>query len=786
MTDQQFEEKFLERNVADLCKEYDRIRGANVNSARITPEIIDGLKPVQRRTLVAMFESKDKGEKFRKVASITGDTFGKYHPHSPTSITDALVGIAQWWHNTIPLIEGSGNFGTVSGDPAGADRYIKARLSEYAKACFFDNWDDAVIDTVMAANEEDKEPLYLPAKYPNVLLNGTIGIGYGLGSNIPCYNFRELVRACMLLMTNPDADIILIPDSPTGADIIECDFGKICRSGSGTYRQRCTYEIDPVKNIIKITTLPYLVTVNSIREKIAEIKENNGLPELISMDDRSKANVDLDLILRDDANPYKFMKKLIKEVAGLEKPYPVNIVIVSDYNTLDYPIKDALLSWIRWAREQKRTVTSHKRTRLISDQRMNDVKLFIMSKENLNSTIEIFKTSRNRSEIERRLMEKYHNSPIKMDSLQTRTLSNMRLVDLSLDAYDEYLKRKEEINNELEVVEKILNTPGGIDEEIIADLKDGDKRFGIPRRSNVVSYEIKTSSDVSGTCILQLSSDGMINRRIATNIDEEPIPTDSNGFAVKVDNDSSFILIDNKGYHSFIKVNDIPIDSDVPVNRYSRQILDGDIIAMLPIDFDVDRCCTLVSKYGLIKRIRVSDMKPSKRPCIDLIDNDKVIKGIVTLTKSQKDILIYTKEGMGQRLDPNSIRVTSPIAKGGNGFKLMDEDEIVGCYSIDPEENRYLLYVTTKGKMRLNLIDYLPKRDSKHDAMVRLISLNDRDKLLSIVGCNKHDKLQVFFDDGSNEIIDISKMTESTMSEDPKKLTSKNAVTTNVVKVKLV
>ena len=188
----EFSEKFIDRNIAELAETYDKIKGANTNIYRIAPDFIDGLKPVQRRAIYIM-SLKDKGEKFRKLATISGDTFGRVHPHSPVSIEDAIVNITQEWHNIIPLVEGEGNFGTVSGDPSGASRYIKARLSKYCIACFFEDWKDSVVDMEMGYDEETKMPIYLPAKYPNILLNGCLGIGYGASSNIPCFNFREVV-----------------------------------------------------------------------------------------------------------------------------------------------------------------------------------------------------------------------------------------------------------------------------------------------------------------------------------------------------------------------------------------------------------------------------------------------------------------------------------------------------------------------------------------------------------------------------------------------------------------
>lgn len=779
-----FEEKFIDKNISSLCLEYDSVRGANVNLARITPDFIDGLKPVARRLLYVMY-LKDQGKKYRKVAAITGDTIARLHHHSQTSVKDCLVGLEQWWKNHIPLIDGYGNFGSVAGDEAGADRYIQAKLSDYAYECFFSDWKESAVDMIMGADEETMEPLYLPAKYPNVLLNGSLGIGYGMASNLFPANFKETVEACIVLMTNPNADIIIIPDSPTGCDVIMTDFKKICDTGNAGYSMRCKYNICPETNQIIITNLPYQVTANGVREKIADIKEKNGLPELIKMSDFSGKGVDLRLTIRDDVNPYKFMKKLIQNVPGLEKSYPVNITVTNDYESFDWSIKKLLIEWIRYRREQKRVIINHKRTLLLAEQRTNDVKIFVMSKENHDITNDIYRTSRNKREIEENLISRYRNSPIRMDSLQARTLSEMKNYERSKDAYDSYLKRRDELIVEIQEVEDILHTENGIDKLIIAELRDGIKKFGTPRKSNVVPYKISIDTEVEGTCILQLSSDGMILRKIATNVDEEPIPTDSNGFAVKVDNQSSFILIDEKGYYSFIKVKELPVDQEVPLNRFIKQRLEK-IVGLLPFDFESNRSCTLISKFGMIKRLKICDMKPTKRPCIDISSDDKLIKGIVNEVKSPKDILIYTREGMGQRLDPNSIKVTSTFAKGGSGFKLQKDDEIVGCYSIDPGENQYLLYVTSKGKARLNAINYLPMRDSKHDRMVRLITLNDRDNLIGIVGCNKLDKVIAYFQDGETEIIDVSKLSEETMSSEPKKVTRRNAVSNNIVKVKLI
>jgi DNA topoisomerase IV subunit A len=607
----------------------------------------------------------------------------------------------------------------------------------------------------------------------------------GMSTNLPAFNFREVIEVTIGLMKNPKMNVVLIPDSPTGADIIETDFGRLCNRGKGSYMQRCTYEIDPEANIITITSLPDTIFADGIRSKVVDIKERNGLPEIVSMNDLSGKKINMEFILRDDVNPYKFIKKLIKEIAGLEKVYPVNVTVSNDYQSIDYSIKDLLLEWIRYRREQKRTVLTNKRQRLFSEQRINDIKIFILNKDNLEETIKIFRTSRNLEEIQKNLLQRYHNTPVQMDSVQAKTLSNMRFHELSIESYEKCLSRRDEILEELNEVEETLNSKDGVDKVIIAELRDGIKRFGTDRRSNVVPYNIDITSDHEGYCVLQLSGDGNITRRIATNADEEPIPLDTNGFAVLIDNESAFILIDDLGYHSFIRSKDIPFDTEVPVNRYLKKPLHGKIIAMLPAGSD--KCCTLVSKKGIMKRIIISDLVPSKKPCISLDDNDRLVKGLVFNQNSVKELLIYTKLGFGQRVDNNSIRITSPSAKGMPGFKFRKDDEIIGIFSISPEENEYLLYTTIKGKSRLNNIKYLPIRESKHDKMVSLISLPDRDKLFSVIGCNKYDKATLFFADGTSEDININKIKESTMSEPPKKYVKKDMVPTssNVVKVKL-
>lgn len=778
----ELDEKFIDKNISELCKNYDIIKGWNVNLCRAATDYIDGLKQVARRLLYIMF-LKDNGRTFRKVAAITGDTIARIHMHGPSSVYSCLVGLAQPWNNMIPLIEGYGNFGSVSGDPAGADRYIQARISEYAYDCFFSDWKEAAVDMIMGADGETKEPLYLPAKYPNVLLNGSQGIGYGMATSIPSYNFKELLEATIELIKDPNYPIVLIPDSPTGCSVIKTDFKKITETGTGNYLMRCTYEFNLKDNEIIITSLPYQVPVNSIREKIADLKEQNHLNELVSMHDHSGNKVDLKLTIKSHINPYKFMKKLLKIIPGLEKSYSVAVTVSNDYCSYDMSIKDVLNEWIRYRKEQKRVVISNKRTNLLLEQRINDIKIFIMSGNNLETTINIFKNSRNKKEIEKNLIEQYHDSEIRMDSLQAQALSEMRMYELSKESYEKCLKRRDELIKEINKVEKILNEKDGISKLIIGELNDGIKKYGSNRKSNVIDYEIDSNIEVDEYCILQIGSDGSVLRKIATNVEEEPIPTDSNGFAIRVDNNSEFIVIDEDAKCSFVKVNEIPIDKNLPLNHFLSQKL-STIVGIIPYDGTIESFI-LVSKFGIINRMSTDAIKRGSISCFKFDNNDKIIKAIPLKYNTNRDILIYTQEGYGQRIDIRSIpiRVTKS-SKGNLEILLKKNDFIIGCYAFNQKEKQFLLYVTSLGRFRLNLMKYLPARKNKKEEMVKLIPLKSTEKLINIIGCNQFDKIKVYFTDNSEEELSVNSLEETTMSSDPIKCLKKSGYL-SVLKAKL-
>ena len=463
-------------------------------------------------------------------------------------------------------------------------------------------------------------------------------------------------------------------------------------------------------------------------------------------------------------------------VAGLEKSFSVNMSVTNDFMSFDLSVKEILLQWIKYRCDQKRVVISNKRTNLLYEQRINDIKLFIMNKNNLEKTIAIFKNGLNRKSIEKTLIETYKNSVIKMDSLQAQALSEMKMYELSKEYYQKYLNKKEELIKEIDKVEKILNEENGITNIIITELTEGAKKFGSPRKSNVVDEEIKSTVDIDSYCILQIS-DGVVNRTAVTNVDEEPIPNDPNGFAIKAEDHSQFIVIDENGLYSFIKVNEIPLGIDVPLVHFLHQKL-SKIIAIISTE-DLSKSCLLVTKMGYIKALSLDSFAPSRtKPCIKLRDKDKLIKGILLNQNSDKDLIIYTKEGFGQRFNFK----TSSKFSGQPLIILNKDDEVCGCFIINGKEKDLLLYITSRGKVRLNLSKYLPQRGSIKEEKVNLIPLSSSDSLVAIIACNNFDSFKIFFDDFSCRELKVSDLKPTTMSSEPEQIFPKGK---KIVKIKL-
>ena len=338
-------------------------------------------------------------------------------------INETLVKLAQKWNNIQCLVDGYGNFGNPAGDDAASGRYIEARLTYYAYKCFFEDFSEEIVDMKWNYLGNKKEPEYLPSRYPNVLINNTFGIGYGISTSICTYNLKEVLETTIELIDNPNIDdIVLYPDSPTGAYIVDQgQFPEISKVGKGKFKMRGVIEVDEDKNSLHIKSTPLLAFWNKIKTQVFTLLndgKNNMMKDFIDHSDIGVMHYEI--VLKKEVDPYSVMH-MIYSKTQMEKTFPVTFKLIEDYEDNDYSIKSILLTWIDFRRETKRRLYNHKLTKARERQHILEIMIFILNKDNAEKTIGLIKKSETKKDIISGLMKMYGIS-----SLQATTISNMR------------------------------------------------------------------------------------------------------------------------------------------------------------------------------------------------------------------------------------------------------------------------------------------------------------------------------------------------------------------------
>ena len=754
-------EKVYKRDLADACEEYSKIFGANKNLYRIMPSKADGLKPVSRRFVYTLYKGPGRNQ-FIKMSKAVGDTMADFHPHGDASICDVGARLASPIFNNINIVEGHGNFGGYKTEKAGASRYIEVKLSEYAKKCFFDDFEVSNVDMKLAYTGRDYEPEYLPARYPHALFNPQLsGIGYAFASNIPPFNMTEVMESTITLMKNPDAKILIVPDSPTGADIIDDgQFETICETGVGTFTLRGSTVVDEINNTITISSIPLQITIDAIIRKIVELREKGIFNEIKDIKDYTKneTGVKTILYLEPSANPYKTLEKLYSKNTGLKQTYPVGMKMIDDYQDYDYGVKSFLLSWIDFRRD---TVKGQYNTMLVNtleEQSTNDILLFILNSDNSEETIRIAKTSANKKDLADRLMKAYH-----IDSHQANVIANMRIYAFSREAYEGYKLREVQLAKEVIRLESILDDDSKIDEIIIDQLKEGIKLFGSNRKSKIIRDEKKEISDTDH--IVAISRDGYVKK---VSLDEQKIHQvgNSNGqyITMRVNNRDKILIFDSTGAISRVPVCEIPDmsldDTGVLLERYF--LIHGSVVSVLiePTEKELkkigkDVFFTFLTKQGFVKKTLLSEFANinGSSLAIKLPANDELVAVEFVTDNTVKDMVIYTNLGNGIRRDINEFAVMKANARGARQISMSEGEYCVGFDKIDPQK-KYIFYITSAGRAKLTETKYFPNMKRKDDVL-SLINLESNETLVGIKSVSREDKVIVYKKKTEPETIEV-------------------------------
>ena len=781
--------KIIKRNIADASEEWIKIFGANKNFYRHIPLLIDGLKPVHRRFLYALYLAKAYNGREIKLSTAGGNTMGNFHPHGDTSITDAAVGMAQSFTNNIPFVTNDGNFGSINGDPPAAPRYLEIGISPFGYHCFFKDFDDTAVDMRETYTGQGFEPEFLPSRYPVALLNGAFSsIGYGLASNIPPYNFTELCTTTIELIKNPEAKITINPDLPTGADIVDNGELNKIRNGNGKLKMRSTYEIDYINNEITITSIPLQVTTHGIVQVLVDdiskgkydMKTDTGKITLIKdiKDNTKKDKVKLQILLHPSANPDTVIDMLINSKAGLQKTNSGAITMIDEYRDVDLSVRDFLLEWISYRRDIIRSSYNGLLIKFQEENHMNDIKLYVFNKNNAERTITMAKKSANREEFINALVDAYN-----ITTLQARTIATMPASAYTKAAYAEYIETRDTLNKRILETEEILDSDKKIDDIIIEQLKEGIEKFGYPRRSRIIPEDgiIEDSEH-----IVAISSDGYIKKLEhgkSTKIGHVSKNSGVLNMVIKANNQDSIMIFDSLGNMFKLPVADIPdmkvSQNGVLLSRYipiktgshivksmvqpSGQLIKGKGYTFL-----------FITKKGLSKRTNVEEFITSERQKLSLIamnvDSGDELVDVLFLENDTNDIIIYTNIGDGIRVPVSEVNIYKRVTKGTRFMKLRATEEVVGVSMISPDDE-LLIYFTSGGKAKSTKLELLPTMSRKDDSLP-LISLEGNERLVTILSGNRDDTVRIYKK--------ISEFSDIPVSDIP--ITTRVAKATKIVK----
>ena len=695
----------------------------SVIASRALPDVRDGLKPVQRRILFSMIELNNGPDKpHRKCARIVGDTMGKYHPHGDSSIYGALVNMAQDWSTRYPLVDGHGNFGSVDGDGAAAMRYTEARLSKISMEMLADI-NKNTVDFAPNFDETEKEPVVLPSRYPNLLVNGTSGIAVGMATNIPPHNLRETISAVVKIIDNyveEDRDtgmdeilsIVKGPDFPTGAMILGTrGIEEAYRTGRGKIRVRAVTDIETLpngKSQIIVTELPYMVNKARLIEKMAELVRDKKIDGITSINDHSnREGMRICIELRRDANANVILNQLYKHTQ-LQDTFGVNMLALVNNEPKVMNLLDMLKYYLQ---HQEDVVTRRTKYDLNKAQeRAHILEGLLKALENIDEVIRIIRASKNTQEAKEGLITAFG-----LTEVQAQAIVDMRLRALTGLERARLQGEYDELVNKIRELKAILGDRNLLLRVIRQEILLIAEKYGDDRRTSIGFDEYDLSMEdliPKENTVIAMTKLGYIKRMTVDNFRSQ----NRGGKGIKgmatIHNDYMEELLMTTTHHYLmfftnmgrvyrLKAYEIPEASRTArgtaiVNLISLQA-EEKITAVIPVnEFKAGEFLFMATRKGVVKKTPIEDYSNVRKTglaAISLRDDDELIE--VKFTDGKKDVILITKFGQCIRFHESDVRQTGRVSMGVRGINLQDEDEVIGMQLSC--QGDYLLIVSEKG-----------------------------------------------------------------------------------------
>ena len=710
---------------------------------RALPDIRDGLKPVQRRILYAMYRDKNTHDKaYKKSAKAVGNIMGNYHPHGDSSIYDAMVRMSQWWKQNTPYIDMHGNNGSIDGDGAAAMRYTEARLSKISMELLKDI-DKDTVDMVWNFDDTLKEPVVLPAKFPNLLVNGSNGISAGYATNIPTHNLGEVIDATIKRIDSPNCrldtilDIVKGPDFPTGG-IVEGKSGIIdaFTTGRGKVIVKSKYEFvkEKGKDMIVISEIPFEVNKANLVRKIDEIridKKVEGIQEVLD-ESNFEDPTRIDIILKKDADKELILNYLLKNT-DLQVSFNYNMVAIKDGRPMTVGILEILDAYIE---HQKQVITRRCNFDLdVYNKRLHIIEGLIKAISILDEVIATIRASKNKSDAKDNLIKKYGFTMEQAEyivMLQLYRLTNEDVVELS--------KEFDDLKNKVSALNIILSDETKLKSLMKHELKKVKDEYAEERKTEIhdeiTEIKIDTTKMIpKEDAIVVVTNEGYVKRvslRSVASSDTETGLKDGD-FVIgkyKMNTMDTLLLFTDKGNYLHVPVHEIPDLKWKDLGKHISNIItvasDENIIGSIPVyDFEEDKYITIFTKNGMVKRTKLSEFKALRysKPIVAIkLKDDDLVTNITDL--DYKYTMIVTSNGYSLVFKTEEIPVVGLKTSGVKSIGLKNDEVVSG--NIYNEDFEYLTLITDKGtgkRIKLNEFN-ISTRARRGDRIIKDIKTN--------------------------------------------------------------
>ena len=701
--------------------------------ARALPDVRDGLKPVHRRILYGMNELGVTPEKpHKKSARITGDVMGKYHPHGDSSIYEAMVRMAQWWSYRYMLVDGHGNFGSMDGDGAAAQRYTEARMSKIALEMLRDI-NKNTVDYIDNYDASEREPVVLPARFPNLLVNGATGIAVGMATNIPPHNLGESIDAVKLVMENPEAttrDIMEVlpgPDFPTGALVMgKSGIHRAYETGKGSIVLRSRTEIEEMKNgreRIVVTEFPYMVNKTKVHEHIVRLVQEKRIDGITAVRDESnREGVRFVIEVRRDASAHVILNNLFK-LTQMQTNFSFNMLAIQNGVPKILSLREILLAYIEHQKEVVTRRTAFDKEK--AEARAHILAGLLIALDHIDEVIRIIRNSETDAEAQAELMAKFE-----LSERQSQAILDMRLRRLTGLERDKIQSEYDELIALIADLADILTKPERVIAIIKEELDEVKRKFADDRRTELMVGEVLSLEDEDlieeADVLITLSNKGYIKRlNQAEFTAQKRGGRGVQGTGVKDDDfvkelvststHDRLLFFTNKGRVYRLKGYEIPeygrTAKGLPVVNLLK-LDEGETIQTI-INVQQDRSddsyLFFTTRHGVVKRTSVTEfanIRQNGLKALNLKDEDELIN--VFLTDGAADVIIGTKFGYSVRFNETAVRSMSRIATGVRGVNLREGDQVVGAGVI--AEGDEVLVITEKGYGKRTLASEYPTK----------------------------------------------------------------------------